>query len=108
MKRCACLYLPDWRIQRLLTGQPELKGRGVLVYRPDARGEWVVACDAIASHSGVQRGMPLAEAAVLIRSSVAGLSEVGPRVQRTRGPASLRPATEEPAVLPYDPAAERA
>src|SRR5438034_3589432 len=80
MKRCACLYLPDWPIQRLLAERPELKGRGVLLYRQDARGEWVVACDAVASNSGVRRGMPLAEAAVLIRSS----------------------------PLPYDPAADRA
>src|SRR5207249_5724508 len=29
-------------------------------------------------------------------SSVAGLCEAGPRVQVTRGPASQRPATEEP------------
>src|SRR5262245_50244022 len=108
MKRCACLYLPDWPIQRLLAERPELKGRGVVVYRQDARGEWVVACDAVASDSAVRRGMPLAEAAVLIRSAVAGLSEAGPRVQRTRGPGAVTPATENPAVLPYDPAADRA
>src|SRR5207253_11235944 len=79
MKRCACLYLPDWPIQRLLAGRPELKGRDVLLYRQDARGERVVACSAVAAQSGVRRGMPLAEAAVLIRSS----------------------------PLPYDPAADR-
>src|SRR5262245_46985955 len=108
MKRCACLYLPDWPIQRLLAERPELKGRGVVVYRADARGEWVVACSAVAGNSGVRRGMPLAEAAVLIWSSVARLSEAGPRVHRTRGPGSVTPTTEESAVLSYDPVADRA
>ena len=73
----------------------------MLLSRHDARGEWVVACDVVASNLGVRRGMPLAEA-------VAGLCEAGPHVRRTRGPASQRPATENPAVLPYDPAADRA
>ena len=38
MKRCACLYLPDWPIQRLLAERPELKGRGVeFIDEPEER-----------------------------------------------------------------------
>jgi len=86
MRRIVCLRLNDWPVARLRAERPKLRGRTLVVRRPDPRrGEAVAACDESARRAGVRPGMPLAEAAVLL----------------ARG-------RQEPAIVSYDPAADRA
>jgi protein ImuB len=62
MTRILCLWLPNWAIQRIVRGRPELKGRPLALVIVDARGSKVAACCAAAVARGVRPEMPLAEA----------------------------------------------
>jgi protein ImuB len=62
MKRILCLWLPNWTIQRLVSEQPELRGRPIVLHAPDRGKPTVAACSPGAARRGVCPGMPLAEA----------------------------------------------
>ena len=90
MTRILCLWLPNWAIQRVMRGRPELKGRPVALVvagtgskvaprtRPTALKNTagrassgtqsiVAACCTRAIAQGMRPGMPLAEAQALVR-----------------------------------------
>jgi protein ImuB len=67
-QRIACLWFPNWPIQRRVVSQPELrKQRVVLVERDARRGQLVAAASPLAMHAGVSIGMPLVEAKSLLQ-----------------------------------------
>ena len=88
MKRGLCIWIPDWPLQRILTARPERNGLLVLVetYRGGRR---IAACSVAAQAAGLCVGMPLAEAAALVRP---------PRGQSS---------SAELCVEEYDPVADR-
>jgi protein ImuB len=64
-RRFLCLYFSRWPIQRLLRGEPELRGKPLAVYERGAHGPRLVACSPEAGKRGVETGMPVSEATAL-------------------------------------------
>lgn len=70
MRRYACVYFPNWPIQRLIVAQPQLRRQQVVLFaEPAQRGQIVVAVSPAAQLAGVQIGLPLTEATALLRRS---------------------------------------
>lgn len=70
MQTVACVWFPDWPLQRLRHEQPQLKSRPVVVYSTTGRGKRVIAVSDLPFQQGVRRGMPLAEAETLMDCSL--------------------------------------
>src|SRR4051812_7219248 len=70
MQTVACVWFPNWPLQRLQYEQPQLKSRSVVVYSTTGRGKRVIAASQIPVQQGVRRGMPLAEAETLMDCSL--------------------------------------
>jgi protein ImuB len=69
LQRIACIWLPNWPLQRL-TAQTELNGRVVLLYEARSNGGLkIVACSRSAASAGVRIDMPLAEAVALVEGN---------------------------------------
>ena len=67
MRRIACLWIPDWPLQRLWARRPDLRGGPVLFQGWDARRESrVLLCSPAAGERGVREGMAIAEARELL------------------------------------------
>lgn len=86
MKRILCLWFTHWPVQRIVAGQPELKGKPVVVAESRGRTEWVIACSPEAQAWGLRVGMPVAEAKALVGP---GPKERAPQ-RRSRFRSSLR------------------
>ncbi len=68
MTRILCIWLPNWPIQRLVSQQPELAERPLILHdTPTGRGARVIACSAAARAAGLRVGMPLAEATAVVK-----------------------------------------
>lgn len=70
-KRIACLWFPQWPVQRLVAAEPELRQRHLVLFRIDSRqGKRVAAASPLARQAGVRIDMPLTEArSLLIRAA---------------------------------------
>jgi protein ImuB len=67
-QRIACLWFPNWPIQRLVVARPELRCQQVVLFRQDPRrGRLVAAASPLAMQAGVRVGMPLSEAKSLLQ-----------------------------------------
>lgn len=67
MRRIACLWIPDWPLQRLWARRPDLRDGPVLFQSGDARRESrVVLCSPAARERGVREGMAIVEARELL------------------------------------------
>ena len=75
MPRRLAIWLPNWPVQRLVAGRPELTGRAIVIYERHARyGSQVKACSPLAFAQGVRLGMPLAEAQAMLAPGVRELA----------------------------------
>lgn len=73
MRRIACLWLPDWPLQRLVVKRPEMANAPIVLQALDARQESrVVFCSSQARALGIRPGMPLMEARSLMEHSRRG------------------------------------
>jgi len=93
MKRILAIWLPNWSIQRLLLGRPELKGQAVVIEGPSRRGQCVAACSREAYEAGVRIGMPIAEAITLLSLPV--LSPQGGGEPKSHDPSADRQALQQ-------------
>ena len=66
-----CVWCPLWPVQRLLSEQPELSDRPVILFAEGRRGLHVTDCSPEAAHLGIRVGMPLGEARSLLLMTVA-------------------------------------
>lgn len=65
--RIACVWLPNWPIQRIVVAEPELRCQRVILFQTDSRrGRLVVAASPLAMRAGIRAGMPLSEAKSLL------------------------------------------
>jgi protein ImuB len=65
MNRMMCLWLPNWPVQRLISEDPQLRERAVILHTASKGKPVVTACSDTAAAKGVVPGMPLAEARAL-------------------------------------------
>ncbi len=62
-QRMACLWLPNWPIQRLVAVEPELRCQRLVLFRRDSRrGRLVSAASPLAQRAGIRVGMPISRA----------------------------------------------
>lgn len=67
MQTVACVWLPNWPLQRLRYEQPELKTRPIVIYsQAGGRGARVVSASKLPRDQGVKTGMSLTEAKALL------------------------------------------
>jgi protein ImuB len=67
-QRIACLWFPNWPIQRLVVARPELRRQYLVLFQQDPRrGRLVAATSPLAIQAGVRVGMPLSEAKSLLQ-----------------------------------------
>jgi protein ImuB len=97
--RVACVWLPNWPIQRLVAAGAELKARSVLLYEAKPqRGLKIAACSRAARRAGVHAQMPLAEAIALVEGDRNAREEsIAPRIE-AHDPIADRQAIEELAL----------
>ena len=63
--RMACLWLPNWPIQRLVAVEPELRCQRLVLFRRDSRrGRLVSAASPLAQRAGIRVGMPISRTAL--------------------------------------------
>lgn len=67
IRRIACLWFPDWPLQRLLVVHPEYRHLVLLIVEQTRRGEFVRHVNWTAFRRGVRIGMPLSEAQSCVR-----------------------------------------
>jgi hypothetical protein len=71
-QRIACLWIPNWPIQRLVVARPELRRQYLVLFQQDPRrGRLIAAASPLATQAGVRVGMPLSEAKSLLQRATA-------------------------------------
>ena len=82
-KRIACLWFPNWPVQRLLAARPELGRTVLLLTETTGHGEFVSFGNSWACRRGISAGMPLAEAQSLVhRRDVVHFEPMQPEADR--------------------------
>ena len=61
-----CVWCPVWPVQRLLSAQPELRGRPLILFAESQKKQSVTAYSSEAVPFGIRVGLPLAEARSLL------------------------------------------
>ena len=64
-----CVWLPNFPLQRVLRGRPELKQTACVLYQTSGNRGTVVTCSREAAQRGVTSGMPLGEARALLHTA---------------------------------------
>jgi len=74
--------LPNWPVQRLLLARPALRERPVVLHENARGAARVVACSAEAARAGIDAGMTLAEASVLVDEALLHVEPHDPTADR--------------------------
>ena len=88
-QRIACLWFPNWPIQRRVVSQPELRKQQVILIERDARrGQLVAAASPLAMRAGVSVAMPLVEAKSLLQNGQQKIPRSSPQEEQQKVPKS--------------------
>ncbi|MEQ8846833.1 DNA polymerase Y family protein [Botrimarina sp.] len=81
-RRIACVWLPDWPVQRRRLAEPLLARRPLVIGAADSRGERVAALSDEARRLGVRPGMTVSEAEALSGHGVLAVAPHEPGADR--------------------------